>query len=194
MRRHVNTLIFALALAAAFAAPAVAGGNANFILGSRTMSSGDDWEPFESQVLFGANVDFGKEGWPIQMVAGVHASVDAETAFGVDLTATITELSFGVSKIWKVGKNTRPHIGGGAAMVTAALEAELGSFGSTSVDDSSPGFYVDGGVYWRLGRRFNIGVDARVMLGTDIEFYGIKGDANYTQIGLLLGWGWPAGK
>ena len=30
------------------------------------------------------------------------------------------------------------------------------------------------------------------MFGTDLDFDGYEGDADYIQGGILLGWGWPA--
>ena len=58
-----------------------------------------------------------------------------------------------------------------------------------SDDDTTVGVYVNGGVYWRLGKRFNIGIDGRIVTGTSIELFGARGDANYGQLGLILGFG-----
>jgi hypothetical protein len=52
--------------------------------------------------------------------------------------------------------------------------------------------WAGGGVFWRLGRRFNLGgtvrwSDAQVTLfDNDVQAGGVT-------YGLLLGWGWPAG-
>jgi hypothetical protein len=174
-----------------------AGGNANFVLGGRSLDE-DLWAPVEDQPVFGATVDFGKKGWPVQLAAGAmfsgaddHVRVDV---LGVTRTAkftvTVAEASFGVLKIWEPSSgNIRPYVGGGAAFVSASAELEV-SGASVDDDDQSAGLYAQGGVFWRLGERFNIGVDARVLGGTDIEVFGASGDVDYFQVGLVLGWGW----
>ena len=75
-----------LALAGLMMIPALAsaGGNANFVLGGRGLSS-DFWEPNEGQGTFGVNLDFGKESWPVQIAFGMHgsyASNEADRTFG----------------------------------------------------------------------------------------------------------------
>jgi hypothetical protein len=86
-----------------------------------------------------------------------------------------------------------PFVVGGLAFVLATAEVQSG-FWWVDDDDSSGAVYAQGGIFWRLGRRFNIGVDARLLTGSEIELFGEKGDADYFQFGLLLGFGWPATK
>ncbi len=176
-----------LALVAA-ATPALADGNANFVLGGRAFDE-NDWEPVDEHGVFGVTVDFGQDDWPINLAAGFMASGSEEDEGVFDLTATVAELSFGVLKTWKEG-SVRPFVGGGLAAVAAELEIE-GPGGDVSADDTSGAIYAQGGVYWRIGSRFNIGGDVRVLFGSDFEEDGVEADADYFQIGLLLGWGWP---
>ncbi len=82
-----------------------------------------------------------------------------------------------------------PYVGGGVASVNASFDG-----GNLKVDDASGGVYVHGGVYWRMGHRFNIGFDVRALGGTKMTIFGQDFNANYTQAGLLLGWGWPRSK
>lgn len=181
--------LLAVALASA---PAFAGGNANFIFGTRSLSD-DLWDPLDDQGVFGANVDFGKNGWPVNLEGGLYVSYDDDEIFGVDVEATITELSFGVNKTWSPHRNIHPYVGGGLTRVDAEIQVDLGGI-SASEDDSSIGLYGHGGVYWRIGSRFNIGGDIRIVRGTDINLAGLEGDADYEQFAILLGWGWPARK
>jgi outer membrane protein with beta-barrel domain len=187
MKRCI-VLLTGLLLLAFLSAPAFAGGNANFIVGGRTLEKGE-WDPLQDQTFFGVNVDFGKERWPVQLEAGTSGSRKDKTFFGQDLTLTVSELSFGVLRRWSTGKNIRLYMGGGLTNITAKIEVS-----GRSADDSSLGLYGHGGIYWRLGRRFNIGVDARLVRATDINFPGGSTNANYDQLGVLAGWGWPAGK
>jgi len=181
-----------LAMAAA-TSPAFAEGNANFVLGGRWLGE-DDWEPVEEQGVIGVTVDFGKDDWPVNLAAGLMLSAKEEEVGPFDVTGSIAELSFGVLKTWKKGSDgrVRPFAGGGLSFLTAEIDVDVPGGGSASEDDSSGAIYGQGGVYWRIGSRFNIGGDVRISFGSDLEAAGIEGDADYFQLGLLLGWGWPA--
>ncbi len=176
-----------------------ADGNANFVLGARALDE-DDWEPVEDQGVFGVNVDLGRDPWPVWIDLGFHVSAAEEDFrdpffFGghVDLTATLAEFSVGVVKTWRVsGGNVRPFAGGGLAAVTAEVEFDGPGFGDVDEDDTSGAIYGRGGVYWRIGSRFNLGVDARILMGSDFDIGGVDFEADYFQIGVLVGWGWPA--
>ena len=193
-----------------------AGGNANFVLGGRGLSS-DFWEPNEGQGSLGVNVDFGKESWPVQIALGMHGSFatnEEGLGFGhdfdrpeladfanfadfdidvdslkADVNSSVGEFSAGILWRRKGERKVIPYVGGGVTWVSVRKEIEH-RFVTISDDDFSPGGYVNGGVFWRLGKRFNIGIDARIVGGTNIELFGEDGDANYGQLGLILGWGW----
>ena len=190
MRSRALLLLTALVVAASIASPAHAGGNANFVLGGRSMTSSSDWEPFDSQALAGVTVDFGPAKWPINFETGIQASAKTMGGYGLygeDVTASVGEVFFGINKTWNAsGGRMHPYVGGGVASVTAKFEDS-----NVSVDDTSAGYYVHGGIFWRLGHRFNIGFDIRLLGGTKMAFVGIEGDSNYSQASLVLGWGWP---
>ncbi len=191
MKPTMLTCLAVLVVATSFASPAHAGGNANFVLGERWMNDKSEWEPWDTQDLLGVNVDFGAAKWPIHLETGIQASTKTETIFATDVTGSVTEVFFGVNKTWDTGsgKTMHPYVGGGVSSVTAKLEAS-----GTSIDDTSAGFYVHGGIFWRLGSRFNIGFDVRALGGTSMSFDGLDFSANSTQAGLVLGWGWPRTK
>lgn len=177
----------------------LAGGNANFTLGVRTL--GDEmWEEIESQPVFGVTVDFGPDSWPVSLAAGYHLSTREEKdrqAGGLtgDFRGVIGELSFGVRKTWRGAGSARVYIEGGASTVIADMRVD-GSSGEVEDNDTSPGAYVQTGIFWRKGSRFNIGASARAVVGTDITLNDFaqfgEGDADYYQLALNLGWGWPA--
>jgi len=184
-------LVIALGVVAACCAGAAeAGGNANFVLGARGLDE-DFWSPDEDQGVLGVTVDFGRRGWPIHLAAGTAASgAEEHVSGGGKFSVGIGELSFGVLKVWEPqGWTLRPYVGGGLAIVSASAELKDGS--RVEDDDTSAGVYAQGGVFWRIGPKFNIGLDLRVMGGTDITLFGASGDADYGQAGLVLGWGWP---
>lgn len=193
-----------IALAASVPAPAAAGGNANFNLGSRGLDE-DFWGGAEEQGVFGVQVDFGPDKWPVSVALGLSGSATENDEFACQfcetpelegpglgvrtLTSGVFEFSAGVLWRRRTERKTIPYVGGGLAFMAVGQEVSRGAF-KVDDDDSTVGVYVNGGVYWRLGKAFNIGIDARVVTGTSIELFGEKGDANYGQLGLILGWGW----
>ncbi len=194
-----TTLLTAFSTALIAATPALAGGNANFAPGVRTL--GDEmWEEVEPQPVSGFTVDFGREAWPISLAIGYHVSVreedDREVAgFQGDFRGVVGEISFGVRKTWRSSGSARLYVEGGASTVIADMRLE-DSLGEIEDNDVSPGAYAQAGVFWRLGSRFNIGGSARALVGTDFALNDFaqfgEGDADYLQLALALGWGWPA--
>lgn len=185
--------LLAAPLLALCAVPALAGGNANFFLGSRGLDK-DFWSPINSQAAFGASVDFGKKGWPIHLETGFYGSGGYKENYNgpLDITGSVGEIFFGVNKTWMTHGSARPFIGGGLASVSASYKFSAPG-GDTEESDDSGGVYFHGGVFWRIGNRFNIGVDGRLLGGTHVTLFGNDGNADYGQLGLVLGWGWPGG-
>jgi hypothetical protein len=77
-------------------------------------------------------------------------------------------------------------------LVYGKFEGSLGGV-TVSDDDMVVGAWVGGGVFWHLGRVFNIGFSARYSKAT-VTFFGIDGEGGGTHAGVLLGWGWPASR
>lgn len=187
-----NLVLFAALLATA--SPALAEGSANFIIGQRSMSDDDIWGTLDGQPTFGAKVAVAGEGWPVFIAIGAYYSYDkmSDTFFGlgtVDFSGSVSEVSLGALKEWKLKHGFRPFIEGGMAAV-AAHEAASGPGFHLSETDTGTGFYGAGGVYWRIGSRLNVGVDVRALRGANIQIGDVSGDADYVQYGLLVGWGW----
>jgi hypothetical protein len=160
-------------------------GNVSLVVGNRTLHDDDFWGDYATQEVFALAVDGGGSDWPVHLEAGLMASVKRKHYS----TDTVRELYFGVQKIWDVG-NMHPFAGGGLSAVKATIGEGF------SVDDQSTGFYVHGGIWWRLGHRFNLGIDGRALAGSNLEFRNgfADTDADYFQIGVLAGFGWPPSK
>lgn len=167
---------------------AFADGNANFLIGTRHLADNNFWWS-DNQTVAGVMVDFGRAGWPIHLsLASMSSSHSPDWG-----TESIDEYSVGVMKVWEPKSAIRPFVGAGIAAVRASVTFDQ-SGGHLVRDDTSPGGYVDAGVFWRTGRRFNIGFGARLMTLTSVEFQSARGDsgnANYLQLHILAGWGWP---
>lgn len=174
-------------------------GDVNFKPGVKMLDE-NDWEPVEDQTAVGVSVSWGKETWPVHFLIDYLISVaEDEVSPGVDKQGATAELGFGIQKTWRPGR-TRPFLNGGLALVLADIEFS-GSGVSASESDASAGAFVGGGVFWRLGSRFNIGVSARYStaeatfefldLGGGITLEDLEVEAGGIHTGLILGWGWP---
>lgn len=186
--RWVAVLWILLAVGVAAPSAARADGDVNFFLGQKELSK-DDWEPTQSQPEFGLEMSFGEKDWPVDIAVDLFSSSDDDTLFGLKVEGSTSELGVGVRKIWKSG-STMPYIGGGLASIKGTIKS---NFLGVDESDSSLGAWFGGGVFWRLGPRFNIGVAARYSKAT-ITLAGIDGEGGGLHYGLLLGWGWPASK
>lgn len=159
----------------------------------RQMSDSDLWDEVEDQYAIGGMVDMGAKGSPLHFVVGLHTGVGAEDFSNPlvnDALATTSELSFGMTGVWHHNR-TCPFVSFGASFVHAELELDRPS-GTVKDDDAALGFFLEGGVYWRLSPHFNLGLHARYLGGTSIEIFGVDGDVDYWQAGPMIGWSWPA--
>jgi hypothetical protein len=199
MKTAVVTVVVLFAAAFTFS-PAWAGadGHVNFFIGQKSLD-GDDWEPVEDQLEFGAVMSFGQDEWPVHIAVDVLASADEETVFdplgggNLKVTGSTFEVAAGVRKIWKKGR-VLPYIGAGVGVIGAKVEADDG-FVSVDGSDSGFGVWAGGGVFWRLGGHFNIGLDVRYSSAdVDVDFgQGIvvqDVSAGGLHYGALLGFGW----
>jgi hypothetical protein len=178
----------------ALTSPVLAEGSANFIIGQRTLPDEDLWNRHEDQPAFGARVSVAGEDWPVFLAIGAHYSYDktSETFFGfgtVDFSGSVSEVSLGALKEWKMSHGFRPFVEGGIAAVAGHLAASGPGF-HFSETDTAIGIYGAGGVYWRIGSRLNVGIDVRALRRAKIRIDEVRGEADYLQYGLLVGWGW----
>jgi hypothetical protein len=181
--------------------PAVSGaGSVHVRAGVSALS--EDAEPAEDQTLFGLDFTFGGDDWPVLLAVDISSSSGDGTStyyynpyYGdvtVNADLDITELDVGVRKIWDA-KSLRPFVGGGLSVVNAEVEGDFNGFPFDD-DDTVPGVWVDGGILWRIGKGFEIGLDVRYSLaGVEFDF----GDPEEEELelsgfsaGLLVGWGW----
>lgn len=186
--------MFVIALAAVMVVtPALASGNLNFVVGTRNIDTGeDDFDEVEDQTAFGVNWDFKTGDLPFNWVVGFHLSGEEENVdlggFTGDVSTSLIELSFGPVWIWETG-SARPYVGGGLSYIQASLDVDIGPV-EFDEDDQSPAAYLDGGIYWRLGEVFNLGVGARIVEGSSFDLGGEDFEADYQQAHILFGWGW----
>ena len=168
--------------------PAFAGGNVNFSLGDRSLDSSAT-APVDDQTFIGGYMDFQVKDWPVNLAGGLYRSWKSDSLNGVDVDASITELSFGAIKNWTVMGNMHPFAGGGLSMVKVEAQVSDGIF-TEKADDTNMAAYAEGGVYWTLHDVMNLGVHGRFSRGSSATLNGANFDADYFQVGVLAGFGW----
>jgi len=196
MKRFLGLVLVVLAAVAATAPAHAADVNLNFYPIAPRYLDQDFWDPLEDQYAFGGTVDFAKAGAPLHFAIGLHGSLgdeDITNPLASGVTAVISELSFGIAKVWTTQGTVRPFLSGGVSFVTVDAEADT-IFGTVDDDDDSIGLWIEGGVYWRLTPHFNLGMFGRTLVGSSITLFDVDGDADYFEWGPMLGWSWPAKK
>jgi opacity protein-like surface antigen len=154
-------------------------------LGSRSMDDSTAWDQIDKPVSVG--FEGGSVGDPIGYELGVFFARDSTTEMGVDVSANFLEASFGGRGTFGDGP-LMPYVGAGISLILAEVEGESGGL-TVSDDDAGAGLYIHGGALYRLGNTFYLGLDARLVTGTSVDIFGIDTDADYTQVALVLGWG-----
>jgi hypothetical protein len=178
-------------LAIGFSSNALAGGDINFILGQKQLDE-EQWGQASDQGEFGILASFGGEKWPVDIATDMIFSGHTFQVPGedspVELFSMTFELDLGVRKIWEHGK-ARPFVGGGLAIIAADIELAVGEI-SVGTDANGPGVWVDGGIFWRLTRHFNLGLESRISRAKVDNLFGSEVEAGGEHFGLLLGCGW----
>jgi hypothetical protein len=168
-------------------------GNVQFLVGQRWLD--DDWEPLDEPAIFGVEVDFAPASSPVRVaLAGMLGGDNANVAgdfYGDTGDVDIGFLELSAGFLWHPVRQgfARPYIGAGVLMMGAAIGSDW-DWWDASDSDHSFGFYGNLGVYFKVGESFNIGMDGRIVRGTEFSFAGTEVDADYEQAALLLGFSW----
>jgi opacity protein-like surface antigen len=175
-------------------------------LGERSFGAGD-WFPVDEHSSFGFALETPGFGGGMGLEMGGFLSDDRASGFVKDSGAVSLEFDTrevfvgfhwraqteGVTNPYPISfaalpgleVNSQPYFGGGLAWIDAELTSSTPD-GVGRVSDSSIGFYVHGGVRVQVGEGVAIGLDYRILRGTDLEYYGVKGDADYEQLAFTL--------
>lgn len=150
-------------------------------LGQRGLDK-DDYEPVEDQATFGIEFVHEAVGGDVGFEFGLMGSSDESSAAGFDIEGTTGELYGGLRKTF--GESVvRPYIGGGLSFIASEFEI----VGVNKDDDASAALYAHGGVSIDVSESFFVGLDLRVLFGSDMEIFGVSTDADYTQLALVAG-------
>ena len=232
--RSLTVFVALIALSAPPAGVPADSGTTNFFLGSKKVRGLGSRVSGQGEI--GVEMSFGRIDWPIKVAVDVMGAGNLRSLIddytyvysyydpytmtsynyyydyeGVDALTTTFEVDLGVRKVWEFDhSNIRPYVGGGPAFISASTRlSDPDDFffgGAVSDSDLGVGWWAGGGVFWRLGEKLNLGVNARYSTAkveftstgdsaTDALLFGGSGARNRTDvggahIGLLLGWGW----
>jgi opacity protein-like surface antigen len=170
------------ATAAQQAAAAPSSGHANQIsvfVGNRSMHD-DDWDPVDDQTVLGIGYDTKLSSLPFEFEAAVARSKDESGS----VEGITRELSAGLRKTFDVGDaRFHPYVGAGIGLIRAEVEAP-----GPDDDDTSIGVYLHGGLGYDLSENWQVGLDLRFLVGSDIDLNGNSMDADYTQFAVYVGY------
>lgn len=165
-RRSLFLVPVALAVivtAGLLATPAQAGGNVNALLGQRELDeSYSDTEDIQEQDMLGLMMDWGAEGWPINIALDVvSGSKDVnDNNFDVNVDGSTLAVDGGVRWYFVKNRSWEPYVGGGVAYISGEVDTS-GDNNDIEFDDSTVGYWVNGGIKWVIGEHFNLGGDVR---------------------------------
>ena len=173
-------------------------GNLTLVLGVRDLDDEQFWAPAHNQEMVEVeHLDFAVANSGLGMELGLYVSHDEERIIlpgptQLRANSTVYDGFLGVRKSFAIDDNpTRFFLAGGLAVLSGEYEVKAGG---VAVDESDFGFgvYIHSGLYWRLGRHFNLGIDVRALLASDLEMknFGQDADVDGLQYGMSLGWGW----
>lgn len=160
----------------------------NIFLGAKKLSK-DDWSPVSTQGEIGLLMDFRKQYWPLAIAVDLLYSTGDGTYDMFDFKADIAELNVGVRKRWDWHYQSCPYLGGGLAVAHAS--ESIGTIGYSSLDGSgnAVGFWVNGGVSWKLYKVYNMGLDLRYSWA-EVTLFENAVNAGGAHAGLFLGREW----
>ncbi len=160
--------------------------NLNFLGGVRLLDSGD-WEPLETQVAFGLDLDYTRADWPlgIGIVGTIYYSTAEEKFPNRTFQSDTIEFQFGLRKVWYRWGAFRPYVGGGGSYLSVEVDD-----GRSSETADGFGGWVGVGSYYNLFDWLNLGVDFRWST-VSVEFDdGNDPDAGGWLLTGLVGYHW----
>ena len=157
----------------------------NGLGGVRSLEN-EDFDEVDDATVWGVEGLLGLNNQGTGLEGGyMRADQDGGPFFGGTGSSQVEtdELFIGLRQTWFTDSMFQPYVGAGGAWLDANAEEE----GGFDDDDNSTAAYARGGVGWQF-TNFQIGLDGRVLLGTDFEFDDNDTDLDYLQILAFIGW------
>lgn len=169
------------------------------MLGQRTLDDSSTWNGIDEPTSFGFDYASSAVGPGFEL--GLQFAQDSADAGDVDFGGVIldaeifsrfVECSAGIRVGLPVGNKMGLYAGAGLTYIFAEAETVLGGvLTDGGVDDSSLAQYGHAGAYARLGTNAFIGIDYRIVTGSELEFDfpggTVETDADYSQLAVTFG-------
>lgn len=159
-------------------------------VGTRVLKDDTFWSEVDRPLAFSAEIDYRRPDSAIGAEFGFGFAIDAKDRAAVDTVGKFYEIYGGIRFTGDMGpdKQIHPYLGVG---LTAIVASERHVAGPVDDDDSdiATGAYAHIGAYYSINRHIHVGIDGRVVFGTDMELFGIDTNADYQQLSLIFGTG-----
>src|SRR4030095_694130 len=180
-------LIGCAASSVALASPEDWDWNYNGVIG-RPNGGAKGWNPFHGYNEIGVEASWGKGDEPLMFATDFFAVQHSKSEGSTPLHSNAYQLQLGLRKIWTFSKRWNPY--GGAGLTLAQSDVERRFSGEVeSSSDNAYGLWLGGGIFYRIGHNFNLGIAARASLMTSYRIFGVDRNGNSTHIGVVIGWG-----
>ena len=186
--KFTTTRALCALLLVAVAAPALADGSVNAVLGARPLKNDAYWSGHETPGGLGVMADTAMgPTLPLFLSAYGQWIVDGDStdASSNYEELNIAELALGLKLMPQSGA-ARPYVGAGIQRDWVSYD--LGT--NTTDSDFSKGWYAEGGAMFLIGRHFNLGVNLRWIKDTHVTLYGADGDIDGRAYSLVAGYAW----
>jgi len=159
-------------------------------IGGRSLDDDKFWDEVDHPFTIGAEFAFRKPESTFGPEFGLSFAVDGEDRAALDTVATFFEAYGGLRATGDFGPGKRIHPYAGAGLV-GILADERHVAGASKIDDNDVtlGGYAHIGVYYSISRLIHIGVDGRIVFGTDLDLFSTSTDADYEQLTFIIGAG-----
>jgi opacity protein-like surface antigen len=157
--------------------------------GLRTQNSDDDWAPTDESDAIGIEVDHRTRDAFVGFEIGtLLADGDEDAGGGVSFKTDFDEIYAGVRKTFDFDDFfLHPYVSLGLTWIQARAALTQG-VNQAADDDSSIGAYGRVGVNAVFMENVNVGLEYRLVVGTDLDFFGVSTDTDYGQFGLSVGY------
>lgn len=143
----------------------------NPLAGLRILDKGS-WSPVDRQTAIGVDLRISKDNDPLFYLVGYSSSRGSNEG----RTGSTSELCAGLG--YSLERDSINYL------VSAGLVSIKANF--SNEESSSSGLLLRGAVFVNKYNNLLYGADFRMLRWTSVEFFGVNGDVNYYQAGLLL--------
>lgn len=160
-------------------------------LGSQSMTDEDFWDPTDEPFAIAGTLELRnrESGFGGEFGAAIAFDESSLLPMGTDAEMSMAELFGGARQTFTLlGGRLHPFVGAGVTLIDVSARITQGSLVYDEEDDVTFGLYGRVGAYWNFGGTFDLGVDFRAVVGTDVELAGVDGDVDFARASLVFGW------